>query len=332
MSIDIDFVVLWVDCNDPDWQIEKKRYLPNSSDDISMIRYQSWDNLHFWFRSVEKYAPWVRRIHLVTNGQVPQWINTEHPKLHLVKHSDYMPSDSLPVFNSSAIEVGIHKIEGLAEHFVYFNDDIFLTDFVSQSYFFNDGVPKDMPGLIPFSGELGQNVFAHLVRNNTDIINKHFSKAEILWRDKRKWFKLSYGKTLIRTILNLKYQEFSGFVMPHLSTPYIIEDFNRVWDCEGEVLKATQYHRFRSFDDVTHLLFRNWRICEGRYWAERSKGHYFSLGTRQQGIAAARAIIESKYPEVCLNETCSGEEFEKIKGVINQAFMSTLPTKSSFEI
>lgn len=137
MNIPIDFVVLWVDCNDAEWQKEKNRYAGIKDIDNSVIRYQDWENFKYWFRSVEKYAPWVNRVHLVTNGQVPDWLNTECPKLNLVKHSDYMPSSSLPTFNSNAIEVGIWEIPGLSEHFVCFNDDVFLTAPVFKGLLFS---------------------------------------------------------------------------------------------------------------------------------------------------------------------------------------------------
>ena len=86
---DIDFVVLWVDANDPNWQSERAKYTQGESDDASVIRYQNRDNFKYWFRSVAKYAPWVRKIHLVTCGQTPDWLDINHPNINLVKHSDY---------------------------------------------------------------------------------------------------------------------------------------------------------------------------------------------------------------------------------------------------
>ena len=74
---DIDFVILWVDGNDRKWLQKKAQYVPNLTADVSKERYRDWDNLKYWFRGVAKYAPWVRKIHFVTDEQVPEWLNTE---------------------------------------------------------------------------------------------------------------------------------------------------------------------------------------------------------------------------------------------------------------
>src|SRR5699024_11566777 len=91
------------------------------------IRFIDWDNLQYWFRGVEKYAPWVNKVHFVTWGHVPNWLKVDHPKINVVKHVDFLKEENLPTFNSRAIEINLHRIEGLAEQFVYFNDDMFLT-------------------------------------------------------------------------------------------------------------------------------------------------------------------------------------------------------------
>lgn len=133
----IDFVILWVDNNDPIWQNAFRSYLPQSqyTDDTRYIRYRNWDNLRYWFRGVEKFAPWVNKVHLVTCGQIPDWLNLNVPKLHFVKHSDYIPAEYLPTFNSDTIILNLHRIEGLSERFVLFDDDCFLIDKVEPKRF-----------------------------------------------------------------------------------------------------------------------------------------------------------------------------------------------------
>ena len=94
---DIDFVIPWVDGNDPEWQKEKNLYdESNKTGDSTIVRYRSWDNLQYWFRAVEKFAPWVRKVYFVTCGQKPEWLNAECSKLVLVDHKDYMPEEALP--------------------------------------------------------------------------------------------------------------------------------------------------------------------------------------------------------------------------------------------
>ena len=329
---DIDFVVLWVDSNDPDWQMEKNKYTPNATDDAQLIRYQSWDNLHYWFRTVAEYAPWVRKIHLVTCGQVPSWLNTAHPKIHLVSHRDYMPNDALPTFNSNAIEVGIHKIPGLSEKFVLFNDDMFLIAPIQETHYFRKGMPVDMPGLIKPPAQMADSGFTALLRNNVAVIAAHFNKKQVLKNKKARWFNPLYGKTFLRTLRYCNTSDFPGFVIPHLSTAYLKKDFRAVWEKESDTLTATQHHRFRSRDDVTHFLIRNWRMCEGAFVPRKSTGKYFSVDGQLIAKAAAEAIIKQRYPEICINEVCSGTDFEQAKRIINEAFAYRLPNKCEFEL
>ena len=147
----IDAVITWVNGSDPLWlqlKVKTKRLESgrpvecvrhhhdstnttyNNVDDCEidagsdgMNRYRDNDELRYNFRSLEKYAPWLRRIHLVTNGQVPNWLNVAHPRVRVVTHADIFPDHRhLPVFSSPAIEVHLHRIPGLSRRFVYFND------------------------------------------------------------------------------------------------------------------------------------------------------------------------------------------------------------------
>lgn len=329
---DIDFVVLWVDPNDPAWQAEKHKYTPSATDDVQVIRYQSWDNLQYWFRAVAEYAPWVRKVHLVTCGQVPSWLNTKHPKINLVNHEDYMPSTALPTFNSNAIEVGIYRIPDLAEKFVLFNDDMFLTAPILESYYFHNGAPVDMPGLIKPPAQMEDGLFSSLLKNNAAVIARNFDKKQVLRNKKIKWLNPLYGKTFLRTLRYYNSVEFPGFVIPHLSTAYLKEDFRTVWEKEPGVLRATEHHRFRSAEDVTHFLIRNWRMCKGQFVPRKSTGKYFSVNGEKEAQTIAEAIKKQGYPEICINEQCSGEEFEQVKMIVNKAFSENFPNECEFEL
>ena len=128
-------------------------------DPASSNRFRDNNELRYSMRSIEKYAPWVRKIHVLTNGQVPNWLNIEHPRIHLVTHADIFPNSShLPVFSSPAIEAHLHRIPGLSNRFIYFNDDVFLgnpvwpDDFATrangQKVYLSWEVPKCNPGCI----------------------------------------------------------------------------------------------------------------------------------------------------------------------------------------
>ena len=115
----IDFVIPWVDDSDPVWRAKKAQYTGvAASEGNEDARYRDWDTLKYWFRGVEKFAPWVRYIYFVTDNQKPEWLNVEHPKLKWVKHTDFIPEEYLPTFNSNVIELNLHRIDDLAEHFI----------------------------------------------------------------------------------------------------------------------------------------------------------------------------------------------------------------------
>ena len=149
MDNKIDFIITWVDGNDPVWRKDFEHYseLERKEVDKGAVRFRDWETLHYWFRGVEKFAPWVNRIYFVTYGHIPIWLNTDHPKLQIVRHEDFIPSEYLPTFNSNVIEFYFYKIKGLSEKFVYFNDDMFLINHVCPERFFRDGLPCDFPAL-----------------------------------------------------------------------------------------------------------------------------------------------------------------------------------------
>ncbi|MDE8070900.1 stealth family protein, partial [Erysipelothrix rhusiopathiae] len=124
-ALKIDFVVPWVDGSDKDW-IRDRLQLEGKGVEITDSDYRDWDIFKYWFRAVEMYAPWVNNVYLITYGHLPEFLNVDHPKLKIINHTDYIPKEYLPTFSSHAIELNMHRIEGLSEHFVYFNDDMFL--------------------------------------------------------------------------------------------------------------------------------------------------------------------------------------------------------------
>jgi len=137
----VDIVYTWVDGNDPEWQRRKAEYEPDADDHnysaSHPARFANRDELRYSMRSVAMFASWVRRIHLVTDGQVPDWLDQSQPKIRIVHHREIFTDPSvLPVFNSHAIESQLHHIPELAERYLYFNDDIFFGRPVEPELFF----------------------------------------------------------------------------------------------------------------------------------------------------------------------------------------------------
>ena len=112
----IDFVMLWVDDSDPEWREERNRNAPRNGFliDDSEARYRDWNTLKYWFRGVEKFAPWVHNIFFVTCGHLPSWLNTEAKNLFHIKHRDYIPPEFLPTFSSHPIELCLNRIHELS--------------------------------------------------------------------------------------------------------------------------------------------------------------------------------------------------------------------------
>jgi hypothetical protein len=134
VTFPVDVVYTWVDGDDPEWLARKTIALGDSSRTggvkplaANHSRFSSRDELRYSMRSLEMYANWIRHVYLVTDDQVPEWLDTRRPGLTVVSHRElFGDRGRLPTFNSHAIESQLHRIPGLAEHFLYLNDDVFF--------------------------------------------------------------------------------------------------------------------------------------------------------------------------------------------------------------
>ena len=88
MLNEIDIVIPWVDGGDPEWQAQHAQYRADRNSDNSSARYRDWETLRYWFRGIDKFAPWVRKVHFLTWGHLPKWLDVNHPKLNIVNHKD----------------------------------------------------------------------------------------------------------------------------------------------------------------------------------------------------------------------------------------------------
>ena len=146
----VDVVYMWVDGKEEKW-ISKKDKLLNklgnyykTSDIIGEKRFKDNQELKYSIRSVEKFCPWVRKIFIVTDDQKPSWLNSNKSNLKIIDHRDlFDDSNCLPTFNSNAIEMRLHHINGLSNSFLSFNDDFFIgRPSLKSDFFHNDGSPK----------------------------------------------------------------------------------------------------------------------------------------------------------------------------------------------
>ncbi len=330
--MDIDFVILWVDGNDPKWQEEFEKY--SSVDGYNhKMHFRDWDNLQYIFRAFERFTPWVRKIHFVTWGHLPVWLDRKHPKLNIVNHSDILNDSYLPVFNSNAIEANIYKINKLSEKFVLFNDDFFLTSEIKKERFFQNELPCDMliSNALTSSSGVG-----HYVLNNLEILNKHFNKRAMLKKNFTKWFTPLYGTNTIRNLALLPWPRFTGFVDPHQPQPFLKSTFVEVWNKEREILEKTTASKFRSCSDTNQYLFRYWQLVKGDFHPISMRDTIYEEIT-MENIKSAKIeniITSGKYSMVCLNDSVemdSDENYEVSKEKIKMYLKKILPKKSSFE-
>lgn len=324
----IDFVIPWVDGSDPEWQEEKALYSESNSSDNGANRYRGFDNLQYWFRGIEKFAPWVNKVHFITWGHIPDWLDTTHPKLNIVRHEDYMPEAYRPTFNARPIEVNLHRIRGLSEHFVYFNDDTFITKEMKPSDFFKNGLPLDIGVMDAFTI---REDHSYSVMNSLRIINKHFDKKQTINQNKQKWFSSKYGAQLYRNIALYPWKYFTGFITLHLPEAYNKSTFEEVWEKEPEILDLTSKNKFRTKEDVTVWLMRFWRLAKGEFYPHKPSGKYYSISSIEMSEEAAAAVREQKYQMVCLNDVLEETDFEEGKQILNNALDALLPAKSAYE-
>ncbi len=330
--MDIDFVITWVDMNDPGWQTEFLKYSgagDNPRNSVSKARFRDNGLLKYWFRGVEAFAPWVRKIHFVTCGQKPDWLDVSNPKLNLVNHSDIIPMEFLPSYNSTVIERYIHKIPDLAEHFVYFNDDFYIISKVGEERFFKNGLPCDIAA---FSYNPSWSQWYRRIRNNVRIINQHFDKREVMARDHDKWFNKTYGSKARWNYILRPYNKFITLRTPHNAQPYLKTTFDEVWAAAGRELTEASANRFRADSDYTPELFRSWQICRGNFepYNTYADTKMFPLMVRPK--QAERTIREQSRKLVCLNDNVHIRNYGLVMGNIRDAFQSILPEKSSFEL
>lgn len=150
MSDPIDAVLTWVDGEDPGHVAKRRAYDPGfGAAGVEATRFASRDEIRFSLGALLKFAPWLRCIHIVTDGQVPRvvqelWADPAmRARVKIVDHAViYRGHEALlPVFSSRSIETALYRIPDLAERYLYLNDDFFLIRPVQAADFFNETGP-----------------------------------------------------------------------------------------------------------------------------------------------------------------------------------------------
>lgn len=314
----IDFVITWLDSTDRNWIKERNKY---SKKKIDESRYRDWDLLKYWFRAIEKNAPWVNKIYFITYGHLPKWLNTDNNKIVIVNHKDYISKKNLPTFNSCVLENNFINIKDLSEKFVYFNDDTFINNLSSPEDFFILGKPLDNMNLekIYFYGYNSTKINY----NCSKIISKYFTI-------KKSKFKFNL-KNFIKTIISFPKLPINGLVSSHMPVSYLKSTFQDVWNVEKNYLIKINNNKFRTDNDVSQWIFQYWQIASGNYIERNKKDfQYYTIGVDNID-EICRNIKEGINKLICLNDSEKTGHFEKNKSEILNAFKNRYSDKSKFE-
>ena len=324
---DIDLVIPWVDGSDPAWQSQRNRYLKYKGTNDGFYR----DNglMRYWFRCVDRNMPWIRHIFFITWGHTPEWLDTKHPRLRIINHRDYLPHEFLPTFNSNTLSLNLHRIEGLSEHFIYAEDDIFFVGRQSpEDYFSEAGLPRDFLWLRPITEQFDGD-YAHIMLNNLMFINRHFDINDTVSDAENLFYSNEYPKTVIDD--NRKYQSlarFPGFRETHLAYACLKSSYDALWEMDAMPLYTTSMHKFRSITDLNLGLVRDYQLVKGRFEPFYPKGRYFrdTASPDLEGL-----ILDENTSTLCINESKQGECCHSRMASISSCFEKRFPEPSSFE-
>ncbi|MFI9153026.1 stealth conserved region 3 domain-containing protein [Streptomyces sp. NPDC053367] len=278
----VDAVYTWVDGNDPAMAAKRRAHQERSDNDIAAretgaSRYTSHDELKYALRSLEMYAGFVRHVYLVTDSQVPDWLDPEAEGITVVDHRDILPADALPVFNSHAIESRLHHIAGLSDHYLYFNDDVFINRPVQAGHFFHgNGIAR-----IPFSPlKLGVGT-PHPLEPAPNSAGKNT----------REVIKRFHGRQITNKSLHT----------PH---PQLLSVMREMEALEIEELRRTSYSRFRSTSDLApaSTLHHHWALATGRAVPAEYLFRYVQLGSPDMRQRLARLAAGEDVDFFCLND------------------------------
>ena len=329
----IDIVYLWVDGTDKKWRDAKHEWaLKIKGQEYKQTtaagdeRYRDNGELMYSLRSVAECAPWVNHIYIITDfDQVPRWLNTKHPKITIVPHSDIIPTDVRPTFNSNTIEMFLHNISGLSEHFLLMNDDMFMNRKLSPSFFFNK---HGQARTLCVSRRPKHNIGYWL--DNTDDYRSTLILSAKLIHD-------IYGKKMY------------GLSPSHGIDPYIKSSYIK---CRNHpmikpLIDKQVHNKFRTNWELQRWIFtlynsvhKHGKLCKSYPY---KSGHYRILDTvynilhwrktKQSSYVCPRVIGHEKSLKraatFCINDSCNNTP-EMLRANIN-FLQQRFPTKSEFE-
>lgn len=291
----MDIVITYVDGNDPVW---KQDYEKHTNVPVMQKRFRDWGTLKYLLRGIEVNMPFIRNVYLVVShpSQVPQWV--DQAQLKIVLHSDIIPEKYLPTFNCNPIEMHLHRIEGLDEEYLYFNDDLYPLAPCSPEDFFRNG-----KGVLGFSRHfLASGMYKKICRNS----DTHARKA-----------------------LGLK-PSFC-FVRPqHTCTPMFKSECEQLYSIlEQDILASLT--RVRTSGNLNQYLFLDYQLYKGRMVNEKISNKHYSVAVASPEKLKS-FILSPTRNLMCVNDVhLSEERYMKLRSAMIEAFEQKFPQKSRFE-
>ncbi|MCR5519430.1 MAG: hypothetical protein K6F21_03775 [Bacteroidales bacterium] len=292
----MDAVITYVNGLDPEWRSSYAEFIGRPPLEK---RFRDWGTLRYLLRGIQVCLPFVENVYLLvsSDSQVPEWADKE--KLHVVRHSDIMPAGLLPVFNSCTIEMFLHRIPGLAEEFIYFNDDMFPLLECRREDFYEDG--KGKMGIS--KSFLSTNAYKKQCRASSDMARKA----------------LGLARSLV-------------FVRPqHICSPMLKSASEACYAAlEDEILAKSS--RLRKPENPNQYLYLDYMYYSGRLVPQRISNKHLSQGVYSAAQIAA-FIRKPSTAFACINDVeMSDEKYLAMRAEMLAAFEERFPEKSRFEL
>ncbi|MFC9893693.1 stealth family protein [Nocardia sp. NPDC127579] len=309
VGFDIDIVFSWVDGADPEFRARRAGMLAQvvvGEGDDADARIRQIDELKYALRAVHKNAPWLRRIFIATDSAVPKWLS-EHPRVTVVRAVDHFSDTSgLPIFNSHAVECQLHHIDGLSEHFLYSNDDMFFARPVRPSMFFS---PAGISRFIEAGTRIGPG------RNH-----ERRSGFENAARVNRALLADRFGYLITRHL-------------EHTPVPLrrsVLHEMEEVFEAD---FARTRTSRFRAATDisVTNSLYHYYALLTGRAVPQELARMRYVDTTGRAGLDLLDGLARDRDVDFfCLNdgsfpEVSEAERTQRVSGFLARYFPDPAP-------
>ncbi len=305
----VDIVYTWVNSEDTNWQKMYKQHLAQktncSADSISLDRFYNRDELKYSLRSIERYAPWVRKVFIISNCAPPEWLNLDLPEVEFVDHSVIFSPEELPTFNSHAIESRLHHIPDLSEHFIYFNDDIFLgRPTVKEDFFSSTGMSYstlENYGMVHGDPNPDEPDYFNAARNGKRLIEETFGQSP---------------------------------TMLHTHSPYclrrsVIEEMEEKYSLQ---FSQTANTTFRTVNDISvpSFFYHHYAYHIGKAQRRKEETGLFKISNKH--IAKkVHNLKNQEYLSFCINDGDSSANSKQWGRLVINILESVFSLKSKFE-